>query len=43
MNYSKPEMVVIGDANCMIRGDKDRLAESANLAQLQEPAFEMED
>lgn len=43
MNYSKPELAVIGDANSMIRGEKNRLPESSDLTKQQPAAFELED
>ena len=43
MKYSKPELTVMGDASSMILGDKNRLAEPADLTKQQASAFEMED
>ena len=43
MNYSKPELVVLGDATSMIGGTKAGLPEPDNNNKLQGSSFEMED
>ena len=42
MNYSKPELAVIGDANSMIRGSKNAAAEPDPTKPLA-ASFELED
>jgi hypothetical protein len=43
MNYSKPEVMVLGDASTEIRGNKRLVPEIQDPSQLQASAFELED
>jgi hypothetical protein len=42
MNYSKPEIEVLGDADRLIQGNKTQISEDGDDSRVQ-PAFELED